>query len=110
MAQAAAVAAASVGAPCEQVDRAGRDPITAAGYGRGFIHRIGHGIGIEEHEDPYLIAGNQTPLVAGHAFSVEPGIYLPGRFGARIEDVVVATDDGPIACNQVDHSLAVVEV
>ncbi|MGA3221678.1 MAG: aminopeptidase P family protein [Acidimicrobiales bacterium] len=109
MAQAAAAAAASVGAPCEQVDRAGRDPITAAGYGRGFIHRIGHGIGIEEHEEPYLVAGNQTPLVAGHAFSVEPGIYVPGRFGARIEDVVVATDDGPIACNQADHSLAVVE-
>ena len=74
-----------------------------------FIHRIGHGIGIEEHEDPYIVAGNATPLVAGHAFSVEPGIYLSGRFGARIEDVVIATEDGPLACNQADHRLAVVE-
>ena len=76
---------------------------------RGFIHRIGHGIGIEEHEDPYIVAGNPTPLAAGHAFSVEPGIYLSGRFGARIEDIVVATDDGPLACNKADHALAVVE-
>ncbi|MGD0985164.1 MAG: aminopeptidase P family protein [Acidimicrobiales bacterium] len=108
-AQAAAVAAAVVGTPCEQVDHAGRELITAAGYGKSFIHRIGHGIGIEEHEDPYMVAGNSTPLVAGHAFSVEPGIYLSGRFGARIEDVVIATDDGPLACNQADHCLAVVE-
>ena len=109
LAQAAAVAAAVVGTSCEQVDRAGREPITAAGYGQAFIHRIGHGIGIEEHEDPYMVAGNKTPLVAGHAFSVEPGIYLSGRFGARIEDIVVATDAGPLACNRADHFLAVVE-
>ena len=109
LAQQAAVAAAVVGTPCEQVDRAGRDPIAAAGYGAGFIHRIGHGIGIEEHEDPYMVEGNPTPLVAGHAFSVEPGIYLSGRFGARIEDIVVATDDGPLACNLADHALSVVE-
>ena len=108
-AQAAAVEAAVLGEPCEGVDAAGRDPIAAAGYGDAFIHRIGHGIGIEEHEDPYLVAGNATPLVAGHAFSVEPGIYLSGRFGARIEDVVIATEDGPLACNQADHLLAVVE-
>ena len=108
-AQAAAVAAALVGTACEQVDRAGRELIAAAGYGKSFIHRIGHGIGIEEHEDPYIVAGNKTPLVAGHAFSVEPGIYLSGRFGARIEDVVIATEDGPLACNQADHLLAVVE-
>ena len=108
-AQAAAVAAAVVGTPCEQVDRAGRELITAAGYGECFNHRIGHGIGIEEHEDPYIVAGNPTPLVAGHAFSVEPGIYLRGRFGARIEDIVIATEDGPLACNQADHGLAVVE-
>ena len=109
LAQQAAAAAAVVGTPCEQVDRAGRDPIAAAGYGAGFIHRIGHGIGIEEHEDPYMVEGNPTPLVAGHAFSVEPGIYLSGRFGARIEDIVVATDDGPLACNLADHALSVVE-
>jgi len=109
LAQAVAVAAATVGTPCEQVDRAGREPITAAGYGRAFVHRIGHGIGIEEHEDPYMVAGNATPLVAGNAFSIEPGIYLSGRFGARIEDVVIAADDGPLVCNQADHRLAVVE-
>jgi len=109
LAQATAVAAALVGTPCEQVDSAGRKPITTAGFGRGFIHRIGHGIGIEEHEDPYLVVGNATPLVAGHAFSVEPGIYLSGRFGARIEDIVIATDEGPLACNQVNHCLTVVE-
>jgi len=109
LAQAAAVAAAQVGAACEQVDGAGRELITAAGYGPAFIHRIGHGIGIEEHEDPYMVAGNTTPIVAGHAFSVEPGIYLEGRFGARIEDIVIATEDGPLACNRTDHNLAVVE-
>jgi Xaa-Pro aminopeptidase len=108
-AQATAVAAATVGTPCEEVDRAGRDPITAAGYGDAFIHRIGHGIGIEEHEDPYMVGGNRAPLVAGHAFSVEPGIYLKGRFGARIEDIVIATDDGPLACNRAAHGLAVLE-
>ncbi len=108
-AQAAAVAAATVGTLCEQVDHAGREVITAAGYGKYFIHRLGHGIGIEEHEDPYIVAGNRTPLVAGHAFSVEPGIYLSGRFGARIEDVVIATGSGPLACNEADHRLAVVE-
>jgi Xaa-Pro aminopeptidase len=109
LAQSAAVAAAVVGTACEQVDSAGRDAITAAGYGDAFIHRIGHGIGIEEHEDPYMVAGNATPLKAGHAFSVEPGIYLAGRFGARIEDIVIATGDGPLACNRADHQLVVVE-
>jgi Xaa-Pro aminopeptidase len=109
LAQQDAVAAATVGTPCEQVDRAGREPIEAAGYGGGFIHRIGHGIGIEEHEDPYMVAGNRTPLVAGHAFSVEPGIYQSGRFGARIEDIVIATTQGPLACNRADHHLVVVE-
>jgi Xaa-Pro aminopeptidase len=109
LAQGAAVAAAQVGTACEQVDGVGRELITAAGYGPAFIHRIGHGIGIEEHEDPYMVAGNTTPIVAGHAFSVEPGIYLEGRFGARIEDIVIATEDGPLACNRADHDLAVVE-
>jgi Xaa-Pro aminopeptidase len=73
------------------------------------LHRTGHGIGLEEHEDPYLVAGNAEPLRAGHAFSVEPGIYLPGRFGARIEDIVIATDAGPEPLNRVSHRLAVVE-
>ncbi|MDQ6616694.1 MAG: Xaa-Pro peptidase family protein [Actinomycetota bacterium] len=108
-AQAAAVQAAAVGTPCEQVDRTARDIIAGAGYGPYFIHRTGHGIGLEEHEDPYIVVGNDQPLVPGHAFSVEPGIYLPGRYGARIEDIVVASDDGPRALNAVDHALAVVE-
>ncbi len=109
-AQAAAVQAAGVGTPCERVDGVARDIIAEAGYGPYFIHRTGHGIGLEEHEDPYIVGGNDQPLVPGHAFSVEPGIYLPGRYGARIEDIVVATAVGPRALNVVDHALAVVEV
>ncbi len=108
-AQAVAVDGALLATTCEAVDALGRDLISRAGFGAGFIHRIGHGIGIEEHEAPYLVAGNKTPLQAGHAFSVEPGIYLEGRFGARIEDIVVATNDGPLRCNMSDRSLHVVE-
>jgi Xaa-Pro aminopeptidase len=109
-AQAAAVAAARVGTPCEAVDAAARRPIEAAGYGPQFLHRTGHGIGREEHEDPYIVAGNAEPLAAGHAFSVEPGIYVAGRWGARIEDIVVATPGGPEVLNGVDRSLHVLEV
>jgi Xaa-Pro aminopeptidase len=108
-AQAAAVDAATVGTPCEDVDAVARRLIEEGGYGPHFIHRTGHGIGLEEHEDPYLVGGNCEPLVPGHAFSVEPGIYLEGRWGARIEDIVVAAESGPDALNQVDHALAVVE-
>ncbi|HLI43436.1 MAG TPA: aminopeptidase P family protein [Acidimicrobiales bacterium] len=108
-AQRAALEAAVVGTPCERVDAVGREIIAKAGYGDAFIHRIGHGIGIEEHEDPYMVSGNDSPLVAGNAFSVEPGIYLKGRFGARIEDIVVADEAGPLACNAADHSLHVVD-
>ena len=108
-AQAASVRAATVGTPCEEVDAAGRRVIEAAGYGAYFIHRTGHGIGVEAHEDPYIVAGNTTPLVPGHAFSIEPGIYIPGKFGARLEDIVVATEAGPDALNRVDHHLAVVD-
>ncbi|HEU5082260.1 MAG TPA: M24 family metallopeptidase [Acidimicrobiales bacterium] len=108
-AQQAAVAGAAVGATCESVDRIARQHLLDAGWGEWFIHRTGHGIGIEEHEDPYIVEGNATPLVAGHAFSVEPGVYLPGRWGIRLEDIVIASDDGPIACNGADHSLVVVD-
>jgi Xaa-Pro aminopeptidase len=108
-AQAAAVAAAVVGTACEEVDGVARRRITAAGYGPQFVHRTGHGIGLEEHEDPYLVEGNAAPLAPGHAFSVEPGIYVDGRWGARIEDIVVATPAGPEALNRADHALAVVE-
>ena len=107
-AQAAGVAAATVGTPCEDVDRAAREIIAAAGHGDHFFHRTGHGIGLEEHEDPYIIAGNHEPLVHGHAFSVEPGIYLGGRWGMRLEDIVVATDAGPERLNNADHSLVTV--
>ena len=107
-AQAAGVAAAEVGTPAQEVDRAARSIIAAAGYGEYFVHRTGHGIGTEAHEDPYIVEGNEHPLVAGNAFSVEPGIYVPGRWGARLEDIVVASLTGPDPLNRADHSLAVV--
>ncbi len=104
-AQAAGVAAGVVGAACQDVDRASRKIIESAGYGEYFIHRTGHGIGMEAHEDPYMVEGNDLPLEAGHAFSVEPGIYIDGKWGMRLEDIVVATDDGPLPVNTVDHQL-----
>ena len=107
-AQAEAVAAASVGTPAQDVDRAARSIIAAAGYGEFFMHRTGHGIGTEAHEDPYIVEGNREPLAAGNAFSVEPGIYVPGRWGARLEDIVAASPDGPDPLNTADHRLAVV--
>ncbi|MBS1265463.1 MAG: putative dipeptidase PepE [Acidimicrobiaceae bacterium] len=106
---AAGVAAATVGTPCEVVDAAARDVIEHGGYGEFFIHRTGHGIGVEAHEHPNIVVGNDLPLVPGHAFSVEPGIYVPGEWGARLEDIVVAAADGPDAMNLADHSLAVVD-
>jgi Xaa-Pro aminopeptidase len=109
-AQAAAVAASVVGAACEEVDAAARDVISAAGFGPLFIHRTGHGIGMEEHEDPYIVQGNRQPLEAGHAFSIEPGIYQPGRWGLRLEDIVVASVTGPDPMNRADHALAVLDV
>jgi Xaa-Pro aminopeptidase len=108
-AQRAATAAAAVGIPCEEVDATARRIIAAAGYGDRFIHRTGHGIGVEEHEDPYIVEGNGTALAPGHAFSLEPGIYVPGRFGLRLEDIVVAASDGPDELNRADHALAVVD-
>ena len=90
-AQAAGVLSAQVGELCSGVDGASRRVIAEAGYGEYFLHRTGHGIGLEEHEDPYMVAGNSTPVTAGHVFSVEPGIYMQGRFGVRIEDIVAAT-------------------
>ncbi len=107
-AQQAAVDAVRPGVTAEHVDAVARAVIAEAGLGQYFIHRTGHGIGIEEHEDPYLVAGNDTPLVVGHAFSVEPGIYFPGRFGMRLEDIVVVGEDGAIPLNTVDHDLVVI--
>jgi Xaa-Pro aminopeptidase len=109
VAQDQAVRAARVGTPGEDVDATARRIIADAGFGDRFIHRTGHGIGVETHEDPYIVAGNSTPLQSGNAFSVEPGIYLPGRFGLRVEDIVVATPDGPERLNQAPRDLAVVE-
>jgi len=93
-AQEAGFRAAVQGATCESVDAAARAVIVEAGYGEFFVTRTGHGIGLEVHEQPYLVRGNTAPLEPGMAFSVEPGIYLPGRFGVRVEDILVVGDDG----------------
>jgi Xaa-Pro aminopeptidase len=106
-AQEAACAAVRPGISAEAVDAAAREPITAAGYGGYFVHRTGHGIGLETHEEPYIVSGNTEPLEAGHAFSIEPGIY-PGPHGARIEDIVVCTDDGCMRLNTATRDLVVV--
>ena len=108
-AQLAACDAVAPGVPAEAVDRAARDIIVDAGYGEQFIHRTGHGIGMETHEEPYIVAGNGQPLMTGEAFSVEPGIYIDGAWGARIEDIVVVTDGGGERLNLTDRELYVVE-
>jgi len=107
-AQAEGTAAARPGVPAERVDAVSRALITAAGYGPNFFHRLGHGIGLEAHEEPYLVAGNAEPLAPGMAFSIEPGIYLEGRYGARIEDIVVCGPSGPIVLNEAPRELLVV--
>ncbi|MFJ6214209.1 aminopeptidase P family protein [Streptomyces sp. NPDC092296] len=108
-AQQAAFEAVRPGVACEEVDRVARAVITEAGYGEYFIHRTGHGIGVTTHEPPYLVAGERLPLVPGMCFSIEPGIYLPGRFGVRIEDIVVCTEDGGRRLNATPHGMALVE-
>ncbi len=92
--------AAVLGAPCQEVDGAARQVIAQAGYGGQFVHRTGHGIGMRGHEEPFIIEGNVTPLQIGHCFSVEPGIYLPGQFGVRIENIVHMTSDGCTSFNE----------
>jgi len=109
LAQAAACDAVAPGVPAEAVDAAARDVIAEGGYGDRFIHRTGHGIGMETHEEPYLVAGNAEPLQPGHAFSVEPGIYLDGKWGARIEDIVVCTESGGESLNTSSRELRIVE-
>ncbi|HKT03784.1 MAG TPA: M24 family metallopeptidase, partial [Rugosimonospora sp.] len=106
-AQRAAVAAVRPGVTAEAVDAAAREPITAAGFGAEFLHRTGHGIGLSTHEEPYLVTGNRLPLAPGMSFSVEPGIYLAGRHGARIEDIVVCTDSGVERLNTLPTDLVV---
>jgi len=104
-AQEAGVAAARPGVPAQEVDRAARRVIAEAGFGPFFMHRTGHGIGLEEHEAPYIMEGNGEALEPGMAFSVEPGIYLPGEFGVRLEDCVVVTPDGAERLNRAPHEL-----
>jgi Xaa-Pro aminopeptidase len=104
-AQQAQRAYARPGVSAESVDRVGREIIAAAGLGEAFLHRTGHGIGMETHEDPYIVEGNALVLETGMAFSIEPGIYLRGRHGARIEDIVVTTDDGIEVLNNTSREL-----
>ena len=109
-AQRAAFDAVRPGVTAEQVDAAARDVLAGAGLAEAFVHRTGHGIGLSVHEEPYIVAGNDLPLTAGMAFSIEPGIYFPGRWGARIEDIVVVTEDGALAVNSRPHGLIMVPV
>ena len=107
-AQQAASATVRPGVTCEQVDATARDVLCAANLGELFIHRTGHGIGLESHEEPYIVLGNKLPLVAGMAFSIEPGFYLTGRYGARIEDIVICTEHGVESVNNQPRELAIV--
>jgi Xaa-Pro aminopeptidase len=107
-AQQAAFEAVRPGVACQEIDRVARRVITEAGYGDYFIHRVGHGIGVTTHEPPYLVEGELQTLVPGMCFSIEPGIYLPGRFGVRIEDIVTVTEDGGRRLNNTSRDLHVV--
>ncbi|RLM59221.1 aminopeptidase P family protein [Halobellus sp. Atlit-31R] len=102
-AQSAAVDAIEPGVTADAIDAAARSVIEAAGYGEAFVHRTGHGVGLDVHEEPYIVAGNDRKLEPGMVFSVEPGIYLDGAFGVRIEDLVVVTDDGAEPLNRTDR-------
>ena len=108
-AQMGAIAAVKPGVPLEELDRTARKLITDAGYGDAFLHRVGHGLGLEVHEEPYLVEGNELPLAPGMVFSDEPGIYLEGRFGVRIEDTVVCTEDGGERLNHATRDLTVMD-
>jgi Xaa-Pro aminopeptidase len=107
-AQQAGFEAVRPGVACQDVDRAARKVIADAGYGEYFIHRVGHGIGLTTHEPPYMVEGETRPIQPGMCFSIEPGIYLPGRFGVRIEDIVVAVDGGGRRLNNTGRELRVV--
>jgi Xaa-Pro aminopeptidase len=108
-AQQAACDAVRPGLPAAELDAVARDLITEAGYGEAFLHRTGHGIGMETHEEPYIVSSNPEPLVAGNAFSVEPGIYIRDAWGARIEDIVICTDAGGERLNTSSTDLYLVE-
>lgn len=106
-AQQAATAAVRPGVSCESIDAAARSVLDEAGWGEYFIHRVGHGIGLDTHEHPYMVAGNSLPLESGMAFSIEPGVYVPDRHGARIEDIVVCTDAGADVMNLQTRELVI---
>jgi Xaa-Pro aminopeptidase len=108
-AQQAGYEAVRPGVACQDIDRASRKVIADAGYGQYFIHRTGHGIGLTTHEPPYMVEGEAQPLEPGMCFSIEPGIYLPRRFGVRIEDIVAVTEDGGRRVNATPHELRIVE-
>ncbi|MER5754153.1 aminopeptidase P family protein [Streptomyces sp. NPDC002088] len=108
-AQEAGFRAVRPGVACQEVDRAARKVIEDAGYGPYFIHRTGHGIGVTTHEPPYMIEGEQQTLVPGMCFSIEPGIYLPGRFGVRIEDIVAVTEEGGRRLNDTTREMVIVD-
>jgi Xaa-Pro aminopeptidase len=104
----AAIAAVQAGVTCGELDAVARRIIAAGGHGDAFLHRLGHGIGLEAHEEPYLVAGNAEPLEPGNAFSIEPGIYLAGRYGVRIEDIVVCRQGGADVLNEAPRDLLIV--
>ena len=107
-AQQAAFEAVQPGIECQEIDRVARQVITDGGFGEFFIHRTGHGIGLTTHEPPYMVEGETHPLEPGMCFSIEPGIYLPGRFGVRIEDIVTVTRDAGRRLNNTSHELRIV--
>ena len=107
-AQQAGFEAVRPGVACQEIDRAARKVIADAGYGEYFIHRVGHGIGVTTHEPPYMVEGEERLIEPGMCFSIEPGIYLPQRFGVRIEDIVVATEDGGRRFNHTHRELRIV--
>ncbi|HZC53146.1 MAG TPA: M24 family metallopeptidase, partial [Mycobacterium sp.] len=107
-AQQAAFEAVRPGIACQEIDRAARAVIAEAGYGENFIHRTGHGIGLTTHEPPYMVEGETHRLEPGMCFSIEPGVYLPGRFGVRIEDIVTVTEDGGRRLNNTSREMRIV--
>ncbi|MEA2529120.1 MAG: hypothetical protein QOG89_764 [Thermomicrobiales bacterium] len=105
----ATLEAVKPGVPCERLDQVARTIITEAGYGPQFLHRVGHGLGLDVHEEPYLVSGNHMPLAPGMVFSDEPGIYLEGKFGVRIEDAVVCTEEGGVRLNEASRAITVMD-
>jgi Xaa-Pro aminopeptidase len=107
--EAGRLAAQQPGATGDSVDRAARAVIEAAGFGAFFIHRTGHGLGIDIHEPPFMVTGDTSPIQSGMTFTVEPGIYVPGEFGVRIEDMVIRTADGAQTMTSFPRALQCIE-